>query len=253
MWGGLGQLFGASRLIKTYYVNIANGMDHIVPGLSCPVIVTNFGNREVVIRQEANVGYVELLTTGVVQMPPKAARGATPVPGFTAPPDGIAIVGTVSGSPHDPVSGGSRVTREQRAGATATPARPRYPGRGGAPKKGGAMTARPFVAEVDLPDAGTAFHAGMRLMMDKHKVMWTGRKLSVIKATHHRIDLNAEARPVRFSPCHAGHTAREARQPRSSVSSTRTSSSRRRRNGNSPSCSFPGRTGPSAAASIIDC
>ena len=58
MSGGLGQVFGTSRLITTHGVNIANGVHDIVPGLSFPVIVTNFGAREVVLRQRANVGYV---------------------------------------------------------------------------------------------------------------------------------------------------------------------------------------------------
>jgi len=40
--------------------------------------------------------------------------------------------------------------------------------------------------------------------------MWTGQALGVIKATQHRIDLNAGARPVCFAPRGAGHTAREA-------------------------------------------
>jgi len=40
--------------------------------------------------------------------------------------------------------------------------------------------------------------------------MWTGQAPGVIIATQHRIDLNAGARPVRFAPCRAGHTAREA-------------------------------------------
>jgi len=40
--------------------------------------------------------------------------------------------------------------------------------------------------------------------------MWTGQALGVIKATQHRIDLNAGTRPVRFAPRRAGHTAREA-------------------------------------------
>jgi len=47
-------------------------------------------------------------------------------------------------------------------------------------------------------------------MLDQHKAMGTGQALGVIKATQHRIDLNAGARPVRFAPRRAGHTAREA-------------------------------------------
>jgi len=55
-WGGLGKVFNASRLLTTHGVTVANGMHDIVPGLCLPVIVTNFGAREVVLRQRANVG-----------------------------------------------------------------------------------------------------------------------------------------------------------------------------------------------------
>jgi len=60
-------VFGASRLFTTHGVTIANCVHEIAPGLSFQVIVTNFDAREVVLRQRVNVGYVELLTTGVVQ------------------------------------------------------------------------------------------------------------------------------------------------------------------------------------------
>jgi len=83
MWGGLGQVFGASRLFTMHGITIASGVHDIVPGLSSPVIVTNFGTREVVRRQRANVGYVELLTTGVVQVPHAEPHGASDVPDFT--------------------------------------------------------------------------------------------------------------------------------------------------------------------------
>jgi len=81
---GLGQVFDASRLFTTDGVTIANGVHDIVPGLSFPVIVTNFGAREVILRQRANVGYVELLTKGVVQVPPGAPPGAPPATAFTS-------------------------------------------------------------------------------------------------------------------------------------------------------------------------
>jgi len=47
-------------------------------------------------------------------------------------------------------------------------------------------------------------------MLGHHKAMWTGQALGIIKATQHRIDLDVGARPVRFAPRRAGHTAREA-------------------------------------------
>jgi len=58
MWGRLVQVIGASCLFTTHGITIANGVHDIVPGLFFPVIVTNFGLREVVFRQRANVGYV---------------------------------------------------------------------------------------------------------------------------------------------------------------------------------------------------
>jgi len=79
------------------------------------------------------------------------------------------------------------------------------------------------VEDVDLPDVDPALHTRIRRMLDQHKAMWTGQALAVIKATQHRIDLNAGARPVRFAPRRAGHTAREAetaevkRQPEADV------------------------------------
>jgi len=47
-------------------------------------------------------------------------------------------------------------------------------------------------------------------MLGQHQARWTGQALGVIKATQHRIDLNAGARLVRLAPRRARHTAREA-------------------------------------------
>jgi len=66
------------------------------------------------------------------------------------------------------------------------------------------------VKDVDLPGVDPTLHTRIRRMLDKHKAMWTGQALGVIKATQHRIDLNAGARPVRFAPRRAGYTPREA-------------------------------------------
>ena len=65
------------------------------------------------------------------------------------------------------------------------------------------------VEDVELPDADPALPARIRRMLDKHKAMWTGQARGVIKATQHRIDLTAGARPVRFAPRRAGHAAQE--------------------------------------------
>jgi len=66
------------------------------------------------------------------------------------------------------------------------------------------------VEDVDLLDVYPALHTRISRMLDQHKAMWTGQALGVIKAAQHRIDLHAGARPVRFAPRRAGHTAREA-------------------------------------------
>jgi len=209
MWGGLGRVFGASRLFTTHGIAIANGVHNIVPGLSFPVVVTNFGTREVVLRQRANVGYVELLTTGVVQVPLAALPGTSAAPAFTTPTSAESVVGAVSatrGLPGPRRDPGAPVLA---GGGAATPARPRDPGEAG-PLPGGAPPVAPVhVEDVDLPDADPALHTRIRHMLGQHQAMWTGRALGVIKATQHRIDLNAGARPVPFAPRRAGHTARE--------------------------------------------
>jgi len=172
--------------------------------------VTNFGTREVVLRQRANVGYVELLTTAVVQVPLAAHPGTSAVPAFTTPTPAESLVGAMSATwgPEGPRRDtGAAVLAE---GGAATPARPRDPGEAG-PSPGGAPPVSPVdVEDVDLPDADPALHTRIRHMLGQHQAMWTGQALGVIKATEHRIDLNAGARPVRFAPRRVGHIAREA-------------------------------------------
>jgi len=175
MWGGLGQVFGASRQFTTHGITIANGVHDIVPRLSFPGIVTNFGTREVVLRQRANFGYVELLTTGVVQVPHAATPGAAAILAFATPTTMEGVVGAVSGARGFPGPGRDPGLAALAEGAPATPARRQDPGEGG-PLPGAAQPVAPV-----------------------H-----------IKATQHRIELNDGARPVRFAPRRAGPTAREA-------------------------------------------
>jgi len=210
MWGGLGQVCGASRLFGTHGVTIANDVHDIVTGLSFPVIVTNFGAREVVLRQRANVGSVELLTTGVVQVPHGAPHGTIPAPVSTTSTAAEGVVGAVSGTRCDPAPGRSPDTATPTDRGPATPARPRDPGKRGALPAAVPPAPPPKVEDVDLPDADPALHTRIRRMLDQQKAMCTGQALGVIKATQHRIDLNAGARPVRFAPRRAGHTARKA-------------------------------------------
>jgi len=210
MWGSLGQVFGASLLFATLGITIANGVHDIVPGLSFPVIVTNFGTREVVLRQRANVGFVELLTTGVVQVPLAAHPGTSAVPAFTTPPTAESVVGAVSATRGPSGHGRDPGAAVSAGGGASTQARPRNPGEAGLSPGGAPPVAPVHVEDVDLPDADPALHTWTRNMLGQHKAMWTGHALGVIKATPHRIDLNAGARPVRFAPRHAGHTARES-------------------------------------------
>jgi len=210
MWGGLGQVFGASRLFTTHGVTIANGVHDIVPGSSFLVIVINFGAREVILRQRANVGYVELLTTGVVQVPPDAPTGAPPAPASTSASAAEGVVAAVSSTRDDPASGRSLDPATATGSGPAILARPRDPGEGGAVSAAAPPASPPQVEDVDLPDVDPAQHTRMRRMLDQHKAMWTGQALGVIKATQHRMDLNAGARLVRSTPRRVGHTAREA-------------------------------------------
>jgi len=208
MWRGLGKVFGASRLFTTHGVTIANGVHDIVPGLSFPVILANFGAREVILWQRASVGYVELLTTGVVKVLPGARPGAPPAPAFTSATAAEGVVAAVSSTQDDPASGRTPDPATAADSGSAIIARPRDPGEGGAVAAAVPPAVPPQVEDVDLPDVDPALHTRIRCMLDQHKTMWKGQALGVIKAIQHRIDLNAGARPGRFAPRCAGQTAR---------------------------------------------
>jgi len=175
MWGGLGQVFGASRLFTTRGVTIAIDVHDIVPGLSPPVIVTNFGAREVVLRKRASVGYIGLLTTGVVQVPHGASHGTTPTPASTTPTAAEGVVGAVSGTRCDPTPERSPDTTTPTDRGPGTPAQPRDPGKGGALPAAKTPALPPQVEDVDSPDADPAPYARIRRMLDQHKAVWTGQ------------------------------------------------------------------------------
>jgi len=168
MWGGLGQVFGASRLFTARGVTIAKGLHDIVLGLSFPVIVTDFGEREVVLRQKANVGYVELLTTGVVQVPHGAPHETLPAPAITTATAAEGVVGKVSGTRCDPTPERSPDTAAPTDGGPATPARPRDTGEGGALPAAVPPEPPPRVMDVKVPDADPALHTQIRCMLDQH-------------------------------------------------------------------------------------
>jgi len=202
-------VFGASLLFTKHGVTIANGVHDIVPGLSFPVIVTNFGAREVILRQRANVCYVKVLTTGDVQVPHGAPHETLPAPAVKTAAAAEGVVGAVLGTWCDPTPGRGPDTTAPADGGPATPARPRDPGEGDALPAAGAPGPQFQVEDVELPDTDPALLARIRRMLGKHKAMWTGQARGVIKATQHRIDLTAGARPVRFAPRRAGHAAQE--------------------------------------------
>jgi len=159
MWGGVGQVFGALRLFTTHGVTIANGVHDFVPGLSFPVIVTNFKALEVILRQRANVGYVELLTTGVVQVPHGAFHETLPALAFTTAAAAEGAVGAVSGTRCDPTPERGPDTTAPLDGGPATPARPRDPGKGDALPAAVAPGPRPQVEDIEChsgcPSAGS--------------------------------------------------------------------------------------------------
>jgi len=191
MWGGLSQVFGASRLFTTHWVSIANGVHDFVPGLSFLVIVTNFGARKVILRQRSNVGYVELLTTSVVQVPPGAPSGAPPAPAVTPATAAEGVVASVSRLRDCPASGRSLDPATAAGSGPAILPRPRDPGKEGAVTAAAPPASPPQVQDVDQPNAYPALHTLICRMLDEHKAMSTGQALGVIKATQHRIDLNA--------------------------------------------------------------
>jgi len=158
MWGGLDQVFGASCPFTTHGITIANCAHDAVPGVSFPVVVTNFGTGEVVLRQRTNVGHVELLTTGVVQVPLTAHPGTSAVPAFTPPTSAESMERAVSATRGPPGSRRDPGVTVLAGGGAATPARPRDPGEAG-PSPGGAPPVAPVhVEDVDIPDADPALH-----------------------------------------------------------------------------------------------
>jgi len=162
MWGGLSQVFGASRLFTTHGVTIANSVHDIVPGLSFPVIVTNVGAREVILRPRANVGYVELLTTGVVQVPPGAPPCTPAAPAIAPATAAEGVVAAVSSTRDDHAPGRSLDPATAAGSGAATPARPRVPGEEGAVAGAALPASPPQVEDVDLPDVDPTLHTRIR-------------------------------------------------------------------------------------------
>jgi len=191
-------------------VTIANGVHGNVPGLFFPVIVTNFGNRKVGLRHGAHPGYVELLSTGVLQVPHAASTGTAPAPAFTTPTATEGVVWAVSGTRGDPGPGRSPGQETAARGGPALPGRPRDLGERGTLPAVAPPGSPPQVEDADLPDSDPALQARIRRMLYKHKANLQGQALGVMRATLQRIDIIAGSRPVRFAPRRAGHTAREA-------------------------------------------
>jgi len=249
MSGGLGQVFGTSRLSTTPDVTIASGVHDIVPSLSFPVMirgfgkmirikhssvssrillaatlyvhqsfheepeheesfpavssvllshwmarrfqrinpdirgfipdsaekpgfrkalvmVTNFVPREVVLRQRANFGYVELLTAVVVPVPHAASHRTSPVPAFTTQITAEGVLGALSGTRGDAGPGHSPGLAAPTGGGPAIPAQPRDTGTGGTFPSVAPPAAPPQEEDLELPDSDLALHARIRRMLN---------------------------------------------------------------------------------------
>ena len=145
-----------------------------------------------------------------MQVPHEAPHGTIPAPAFSTATAAEGVVGAVSGARCEPAPCRSPDPATAADAKAATRARTRDPGEGGTLPVAAPSAPPPRVEDGDVPDAGPNLHTRIFRMLDQHKEMWTGQARGVIKATQHRIDLNAGARPVRFAPRRAGHTAREA-------------------------------------------
>jgi len=58
-WGGLGQIFGASRLMTMYRATVANGVHEILPDIAFLVVISIFEDCQVTHRPKTAVGRVE--------------------------------------------------------------------------------------------------------------------------------------------------------------------------------------------------
>ena len=83
-WGGLGQVFGSSRLMKMHRATVANGVFAILPDIAFPVVISSFEDWEVLLRPKTAVGRVYVLATGVITFPSPAARGRAGLIGSTS-------------------------------------------------------------------------------------------------------------------------------------------------------------------------
>jgi len=130
-------VFSATRLFSSFSVTVANGVHVVLPGVSFPVLVTNFGPSAVVLRAKANVGYVELLTTGVVKVPDAPAAEPVGLDFYSPPAARAAVVPPLA---PDPVDDLVAVVRPASP-VPPPPAKPTDPGGGGARPR--ARTPRP--------------------------------------------------------------------------------------------------------------
>jgi len=210
-WGGLGQVFGASRLMTMYRATVANGVHEILPDIAFPVVISNFGDCEVTLRPKTAIGRVEVLTTGVIALPARpSADGGGSVrvdvpardPSFCAPRPAdagaaaeLAPTAAVDGAllVAEPTTGRGRLEGDFPEEAPEPPA----------PNP-------PRVADVPLPEAPPHLHERIRAVLRRHEAMWSGQALGAIKATRHHIELTPGAKPVRVPPRRAGPKAREA-------------------------------------------
>jgi len=210
-WGGLGQIFGASRLMTMYRATVANGVLEILPDKAFPVVISNFGDCEVTLHPQTAVGRVEVLNTGVIAVPARPSAGGGWPMRVDVPACDPSLCGfhpADAGTPVVPISTaaarGDLLMAETSAGADGPEGDP--------PKEGPepAAPSPPRVADVPLPEAPPHLHDGIRAVLRRHEAMWSGQALGAIKATRHHIELTPGAKPVCVPPRRAGPKAREA-------------------------------------------
>jgi len=228
-WGGLGQVFGASRLMTMHRATVANGVHEILPDIAFPVVLSTFGACKVTLCPKTAVGRVEVLTTCVIALPSPADAGrdgptrvevSADDPSFCAARSpsggGRASPAPSAGDPTEMLlsnQAGEGPPTEGHIPAEkpeATGEGPRTEGHTLAGTPGALDTGPPRVADVPLPEAAPHLHERIRAVLHKHEAMWSGQALGATKATRHHIELTLGAKPVRVPLQRAGPKARAA-------------------------------------------
>ena len=210
-WGGLGQMFGASRLMFMYRATVINEVQEILPDIAFPVVISNFGDCEVTLRPTTAICRVEVLNTGVIALPARPSAGGGGPMRVDVPARDPSFCGSRpadEGSPAVPLPTaavhGDLLMAELPEGAGGPEGDPPEE----APEPAAPSPSR--VSDVPLPEAPPHLHDRIRAMLRRHEAMWSGQALDALKATMHHNELTPGAKPVRVPPRRAGPKAREA-------------------------------------------